>query len=317
MSILKNIGKSIENSGFGANSNAEGGRLVNKDGISNVRKTGIPFLERISLYHLLLRLPRFQFLLLVFGFYTCINLLFATIYMAIGIEYLVGDIPVNDFSEQFQKAFFFSSQTLTTVGYGHISPSGLLANIVASLESFIGIMSFAMVTGLFFARFARPKAFMIFSKNIIIAPFKDTTALMFRVATSKNNHLTDVEARVTTAFHVTEEGKRVTKFFQLPLDISKINSMALTWTLVHIIDEQSPFWGLKKVDFDAIDIEVMPSIRAFDDHYANIVQQRTSYNSAELVYGARFLPAFQRSQSGDYTLLDLNKIDDFERVVLS
>lgn len=314
MSILKNIGKSIENSGFGANSNAEGGRLVNKDGIINVRKIGTPFLQRISLYHLLLRLPRFQFLLLVFGFYTAINLLFATIYMVIGIEHLAGDIAQNNFSEQFQKAFFFSSQTLTTVGYGHISPSGLLANTVASLESFIGIMSFAMVTGLFFARFARPKAFMIFSKNIIIAPFKDATALMFRVATSKNNHLTDAEAQVTSAFHVMEDGKRVTRFFQLPLEISKINSLALTWTLVHIIDEQSPFWGLKEADLDAIEIEVMPSIRAFDDHYANTVQQRTSYHSAEFIFGAKFVPAFERSADGSHTILALNRLNDYELV---
>jgi inward rectifier potassium channel len=316
MATLRNTNKSINNTGFGTNANAEGGRLINKDGTVNLRKTGLSYLERLSIYHVLLRLPRLQFLLLVFAFYTSTNVFFALIYVLIGTEHLAGTEITNSVLYQFQQAFFFSSQTLTTVGYGHISPSGLLANIIASLESFVGIMSFALVTGLFFARFSRPKAYLRFSDPIIIAPFKGATALMFRVASQKNNHLTDAEAQVTAAFHIMEEGKMVTKFFQLPLEISRINSLAISWTLVHPIDESSPFWGLKEEDLKQIKVEVMPGIKAFDDHYSNTVQQRTSYTSQDLVYGARFLPVFQRSEDGSHTLLELDKLNDYERVTL-
>lgn len=316
MATLRNTNKSINNTGFGTNTNAEGGRLINKDGTVNLRKTGLSFLERLSVYHVLLRLPRAQFLLLVFTFYTAINVFFAFIYVFIGTENLEGTEPTDSVLYQFQQAFFFSSQTLTTVGYGHISPSGLVANIIASLESFMGIMSFALVTGLFFARFSRPKAYLRFSEHMIIAPYRGGTALMFRVASQKNNHLTDAEAQVTSAFHIMEEGKRVTKFFQLPLEISRINSLAISWTLVHPIDENSPFWGLNEEDLKQTSIEVMPGIKAFDDHYSNTVQQRTSYTSKELVYGARFKPTFQRSEDGSHTLLELDKLNDYERVTL-
>lgn len=316
MAILRNSSKSINNSGFGANSNAEGGRLQNKDGTVNLRKTGVPFLDRISWYHSLLRMPRAKFMLLVFTFYTAVNILFASIYVSIGIEHLQGTEPGGSLAYQFQQAFFFSSQTLTTVGYGHISPSGLPANIIASLESFAGIMSFALVTGLFFARFSRPKAYLVFSENILVSPYKDGTALMCRVASQKNNHLTDAEAQITTGFHVIEDGKRVTKFFQLPLEISKINSLALSWTLVHYIDEQSPLWGFSEADLRQSNIEVMIGVKAFDDHYSNTVQQRTSYTADEMVYGAKFRPAFQRSADGTHTILELDKLNHYDRVAI-
>lgn len=309
--------RSIDNSGFGSNTAAEGRRLVNKDGSLNLRKSGVPFLSRLSWYHVLLRLSRTKFLFAVFCFYTAINLLFAGIYLAIGPEHLVGSTPAATFAEQFQRAFFFSSQTLTTVGYGHISPEGLPANIIASLESFIGIMSFALVTGLFFARFSRPKAYLIFSKHLLVSPYKGGRAMMLRVASQRNNHLTDAEAQLTTAFHIMENGERVTKFYQLPLEISKVNSLALSWTLVHPLDENSPFYHMTEDDLRASQLEVMVTVKAFDDHYSNTVQQRTSYTADELIYGAKFRPAFRRSEDGAATLLELDKIDDYVPADLS
>jgi inward rectifier potassium channel len=313
---LKNLNKSVDNTGFGSNANAEGGRLTNRDGTTNLRKVGLPFLERLSLYHALLRLPRLKFLFLVFGVYTIINILFATVYVLVGIEHLKGTEPSTSIAYQFQQAFFFSSQTLTTVGYGHISPSGLIANIVASLESFTGIMSFALVTGLFFSRFSRPKAYLIFSDQMIIAPYKEGRALMLRFASKKNNHLTDAEAELTSAFHIPEGGKVVTKFFRLPIEISKINSLALSWTLVHPIDEQSPFWGLNEEELMQTNLEVIVGVKAFDDHYSNIVQQRTSYTAKELIFGAKFIPIYERSADGQYTVLHLDQLNRMERVAL-
>lgn len=309
--------KGIENSGFGSNSNAEGGRLTNKDGSINLRKTGTPFLSRYSLYHVLLRLPRAKFLLLVFAFYTVINIFFAFLYVYIGIDRLDGTQHSSSFFDQYTQAFFFSSQTLTTVGYGHVAPTGLLANSLASIESFAGIMAFALVTGLFYARFSRPRAHLMFSKNLLLTPYKEGNAFMFRVASKKNNHLTDAEAQVTTAFHIEENGRRVTKFYPLSLEISHLNSLALSWTIVHYIDDKSPFWGFSEQDLRDANIEMMITIKAFDDHYSNLVQQRTSYIAPEIEYGAKFVPAFARSEDGSHTILELDKLHVYEPVELN
>lgn len=317
MAIRKRKFEAITNTGFSTNNTrTEGGRLTNKDGSINLRKVGMPFWERISMYHSLLRMSRTKFLLIVFSFYTTMNIIFATIYMMVGVHHLQGIIPGNDLMTNFQQAFFFSSQTLTTVGYGHISPVGLAANIVASLESFMGILSFALVTGLLYGRFTRPKAYILFSDNIVMAPHRGKRALMARVATFKNNHLTDVEALVNIAMHVEENGQRVRRFYALPLEISKINSLALSWTMVHLIDEESPLYMMSEEEIEEAEVEILFFIKGFDDHFSNIVQQRTSYTFKEMVFGAKYIPMFHRSEDNSTTILDLSKISDHERAEL-
>ena len=308
--------KSVDNTGFSTSNNTEGGNLVNKDGSINVRKTGLPFWERISLYHFLLRLPRWKFLLTVFLFYGLMNTLFAGVYVIIGVENLQGVLVDNDMLNNFQQAFFFSSQTLTTVGYGHISPVGLAANIVASLESFIGILSFALVTGLLYGRFTRPRAYLMFSDNVLVAPYRVMNSLMVRTATYKDSHLTDVEAQITVMIYLTEAGVRTRRFFNLPLEIKKINSLALSWTLVHAINEESPLYLMNYNDFVESEIEIMYHLKAFDDHFSNIVQQRTSYVASDIVYGARFLPMFHKSEDNTTTIVELDKINEHELVAL-
>lgn len=317
MAIRKRKFEAITNTGFSTNNTrTEGGRLTNKDGSINLRKVGMPFWERISMYHSLLRMSRGKFLLIVFSFYTTMNIIFATIYMMVGVQHLQGIIPGNDLMTNFQQAFFFSSQTLTTVGYGHISPVGLATNIVASLESFMGILSFALVTGLLYGRFTRPRAYLLFSENVIVAPHKGKRALMARLATFKNNHLTDVEAQVTIAMHVEENGQRVRRFYALPLEISKINSLAINWTMVHLIDEESPLYMMSEEEISKAEVELLYFIKAFDDHFSNIVQQRTSYTFKEMVFGAKYIPMFHRSEDNSTTILDLSKISDHERAEL-
>ena len=308
--------RDINNTGFGSNSSIEGGRLINADGSTNLRKTGIPVWERISLYHTLLRMKRAKFLIIIFLFYTVVNLFFAVLYLATGVEHLVGVDETNSGFVKFMDAFFFSSQTLTTVGYGHVAPSGMLTNLIASSESLLGILSFAVVTGLIYGRFSRPKAYLLFSKNILIAPFKDGKALMVRIATYKNNHLTDVSAQLTLAMHVPDNGTVATRFYPLPLELPAINSLALNWTLVHYINEESPLYNCTQAQMGEARMEVIVNIQAFDDHFSNKVQQRTSYPYNQLVYGARFLPMFERAKDGGYTLLELDKINAWEHAPL-
>lgn len=308
--------KNIDNTGFGNNSNVEGGRLVNRDGSTNLRKRGMPLWERLSIYHTLLRMKGSHFFFTIILSYTVINITFACIYFLVGVQNLSGIDTSKSFFDEVMAAFFFSSQTLTTVGYGHVAPTGLLTNIIASTESLLGILAFAVVTGLIYGRFSRPRAFLLFSQNLLIAPYKDGKGLMLRLATYKNNHLTDVDAQITVALHILENGKMVTRFYPLPLEFSKINSLALSWTMVHHITEESPLYQYSKEALHEAKMEVMVYIRAFDDHFSNTVQQRTSYTSEDLVYGARFLPMFERSADGSYTLLELDKINLHEPATL-
>ena len=234
--------KSEDNSGFGTNSNSTGGRFYNRDGRPNVIKKGVGVLNRYSWYHTMLGMKRGKFLLLLLLIYTSVNLIFAGIYYVIGINHLAG-INTGSTWKNFTEVFFFSAQTFTTVGYGRISPTGFVTSAVSTFEAFLGLLSFAIATGLFYGRFSRPQAFLKFSDNALIAPYKDGTAFMFRMAPYKNNNLSEAEVKLTMVVTTEENGKLTDKFYNLDMELSKVNSLTLSWTIVHPINEQSPFYG--------------------------------------------------------------------------
>ena len=264
------------NTGFGVNSSSYGGRFLNKDGKPNIEKRGVGYFERISWYHVLLEMPRWKFFATILLFYLVINLVFGFIYVLAGVNHLEG-INAHSGFEKFTEAFFFSCQTFTTVGYGKISPTGFVTNSLAALEALIGWASFAVVTGLLYGRFSRPKAYIRFSEKAIIAPFQKGNAIMLRLAPFKNTTLTDAEAKVTLGLIVEENGRLVNKFFQLPLEYEKVNSLTLSWTVVHPITETSPLYNFTEEDFKNAQGEILVFIKAFDDMFSNVVVARTSY----------------------------------------
>jgi len=304
--------KNTENSGFGDNVS---GRFINKDGLPNVQRRGVNVFNRLSWYHTMLNLSTFRFLTYLVVAYILINIVFAMIYYLIGVEHLTG-IDKSDPLNEFIDVFFFSSQTFTTVGYGRIAPVGFTASLVATFEAFLGLLTFAIATGLFYGRFSRPRAYLRFSDITVIAPFQDTTALMFRLAPYKNNALTDAEVILSTAIEVIEDGVAKNKFYRLDTQLSKINSLALNWTVVHKIDENSPFYGFSEDDFKNTNIEIIVHVRAFDEVFSNTVVQRSSYVSREIVYGAKFTTMYYPNKEDQTTILDLDKINDYQKAEL-
>ncbi|TDD97325.1 ion channel [Flavobacterium cellulosilyticum] len=319
MALLKRINekaKSYLSSGFGSNTSNYGGRFVNKNGTANVEKRGMHIWMRTSWFHTLIDMDAWKFLLIILSFYISINFVFAFIYFSIGIENLHGIDSSGSEWVQFGQTYFFSAQTFTTVGYGHISPSGFMASAVSTLEALIGLLSFAIATGLFFGRFSKPVAFLKFSHNALIAPYGDSTALMIRLTPFKNTNLTDAEAKITLGMSVEENGKMSNKFYSLDLEMEKINALTLSWTLVHPINESSPLYQFTKDDFETLNGEILVYIKTFDDMFSNIVAIRTSYTFEEVVYGAKFNPMYSRNDTNTITILHLDKLNDFELVQL-
>ncbi len=299
------------NTGFGANSSNNAARFLDRrTGKPNVLKRGMGFFTRLSWYHTLLGMNTRRFILTIFLFYIIINLVFASMYYIIGIHHLSGisfGTPVHDFLE----VFFFSTQTFTTVGYGRISPVGFAANAISTFEAFIGLLSFAIATGLFYGRFSRPKAYLAFSRHALISPFREGSALMFRMAPYKNTNLSEVEARVTLFIEEEEDGKPKNQFYNVDLDISKINTLPLSWTLVHPINEQSPFYGFIEDDFTKSRMEILVYIKAFDDGFSNNVIARYSYTGEEVIWGGKFKTMYYPSPNKAKVILDLNMLDEY------
>lgn len=302
--------KSEINTGFGVNSSDYGGRFVNKNGKPNVEKKGVGYFEKISWYHILLDMSRGKFLLTIFLFYLFINLLFGGIYFLLGINKL-GGIVAHSRLQEFGEEFFFSCQTLTTVGYGRISPVGFLASAISSLEALIGLLTLAVITGLLYGRFSRPRAYIRFSKNALLAPFHEGNAIMFRLVPFKNTTLTDAEAKVTLGLIVEENGKIVNKFYQLSLEYKMVNALNLSWTIVHPINETSPFYNFTEEDFRNAQGEILVFVKAFDDMFSNTVVSRTSYLLNEIIIGAKFNPMYHKSEKDNKTILHLNKLNSY------
>jgi inward rectifier potassium channel len=307
--------KTNNDTGFGTNAANYGGRFINRDGTFNIRKEGVSFFDRYSIYHHLLTLPRWKFVGVILLFYFGSNLLFTVAYLLIGIDQLQGVLATTAWGKV-KEAFFFSTETFTTVGYGRVNPVGGWANFVASIESMIGFLSFALATGLLYGRFARPRSFLLFSDQAFISPFKDGTALMFRFAPYKDRHtLTDVQIRVNIGLKVIQDNLETEyRYYDLALERTKVESLPMNWTVVHPIDENSPLQGFTYKDMEAADVEIYVLIRGFDDVYSNFVQQRTSYTYHEIKFDRKFVPMYRESEDGKTTILELHKLNEYKEL---
>ena len=311
---MKKISRKADASeyGFGANTTAKGQRLVNPDGSANVIRLGEPRFQLINIFHSLISMSWTKFNLLVLFAYMLANLFFACLYHITSDVELNGIIYHNS-DEKFMEEFFFSAQTLSTVGYGRLNPVGPQKSTIAAIESMVGLMGFALITGLLYGRFSRPTSKLIFSNTAVIAPFKDTKAFMFRLANARRNQLIEVEAQLAFSYNEEVNGKIMRRYQELKIDLSRISTLAMTWTIVHPINADSPLSNLSKEDLESIDAEFLISMKAIDDTYAQQVHQRTSYKWNEIVWNAKFISAIGLNSDG-VTTIDLSKVNDYELV---
>ncbi len=299
--------------GFGTKATINHQRTLNQDGSSNVKRVGLPFIRTSDAYNALITMHWAKFSLLILICYITINTIFAAIYYTVGVKYFNGINGTTPF-EKFLDTFFFSAQTISTVGYGHISPQGTLTSFIAAFESMLGLLAFALATGLLYGRFSRPMAKLVYSKNMLVSPYGDGKALMLRIVNRRSNQLIEIEAEVLLTINAKEaDGSRSRKFFNLPLERKKINLLTLSWTIVHPITETSPLFDFDKAELVEADAEIMVFIKAFDDTFSQTVHSRTSYKYKEVVWSAKFKPTFYPDETG-ITTLDISKVHDYEEV---
>jgi inward rectifier potassium channel len=296
--------------GFGVKPTINNQPIMNRDGSINVKRIGLPFFRTADTYNSLITMSWAKFMLIILIAYLLINSFFASLYMWIGVDHLNG-IGSKSWTNNFFDCFFFSAQTISTVGYGHISPNGFAASLLAAIECMLGLLSFALATGLLYGRFSRPNAKILYSENIVVAPFQDNNAFMFRLANYKRNQLIEIEVQILLSMNVNENGSIIRKYIPLTLERNKITILSLSWTLVHPINETSPLSGLSANDLKDGNAEFVIFLKAFDDTFSQTVHSRTSYGHESIVWNAKFKSVIEPDASGVLTL-DMAGINNYE-----
>jgi inward rectifier potassium channel len=192
----------------------------------------------------------------------------------------------------------------------------MAANSVAALESMLGLLAFAMATGLLYGRFSKPTAKIVYSKNLLVAPYQENNkGLMFRLANLRRNTLIDLEIEIIFSYNEDVNGKILRRFYQLELERKRVSLLTMNWTIVHPLDEKSPLKDMTPEDLKRTEASFSVLLKAFDDTFSQTVHSRTAYQHDDLVWGAKFKPAFDRDEDGRI-VLDVGKISDFTEVEL-
>jgi inward rectifier potassium channel len=302
--------------GFGSRISQESRRrLLNRDGSFNVERKRLPFLRSLNPYHTLLTISWTRFYLLIFSSYLLFNVMFATAYFSAGPGSLAG-VEERSGESRFLDDFFFSVQTSTTIGYGRIAPASTMANVLSSVEALTGLLAFALATSLMFARFSRPDARVLYSRQAIVAPYRGINGLMFRIANERNSQLIQVGVQVLLSRFEKDGKTPVRRFHKLSLERDEVTFFPLTWTVVHPIDGKSPLHGQTEEDFRAAESEILVLLSATDETFSQTVNSRSSYKSDEVIWGAKFADVFGQKPDGTI-IVDLHRIHAFDRVPLS
>ncbi|MCU0359793.1 MAG: ion channel [Bacteroidia bacterium] len=303
----------LQELGFGTKNYKTRVRFLNTDGSVNVKRSGLGLLRNLDVFHWLISTTAFKLNLVILIWYIFINSFFACTYFLIGPEHFGGlDVPVGSTFRELSALFFFSAQTITTLGYGHVYPIGELASTAASIESLLGLLSFAVATGVLYGRFSRPKAHILYSDSLLIAPYKEGKAIMFRLVNKKQSELIESEVKVNVTFTNAASNKR--EFYSLRLEIEKINFLPFSWTIVHPLNDESPIAGYSFKDYESLDFEFLVLFKAINDTVSQNVYSRFSYKPEQIIDQAKFLPMDQKVDKKGRVVIDVNDVNKFQKL---
>jgi inward rectifier potassium channel len=282
-------------------------RLINRDGSFTARRVGHGVFSYVNGYHALLTTSWPRFLGIVTVTYALLNAAFAQAYLLCGPDALRG-LTEGEMGGHFLRAFFFSVETFATIGFGAVYPAGTAANWLVTVQSLVGLLFVALLTGLVFARFARPTAAVKFSDVAVVAPYQGKTGFMFRIANSRSNQLMELEAKILYS-RLDGQGRR---YDQLKLERTKVVFFPLSWTIVHPIDESSPLWETSHQDLVDNDAEFDILMGGIDETFAQQVHARSSYKANEIVFGARFTNIYNPVAKNGTISIDLSRLSEIE-----
>jgi inward rectifier potassium channel len=257
-------------------------------------------------YHLILNLNWPRFAGLIFGIYLIVNLAFAALYML--EPHAIAEMRRGSFFD----AFFFSVETLATVGYGHMYPESFYGHLIAMIEIMVGMFGLAVITGLIFVRFSRPTARIHFSKVVVIAPFDGVPNLMLRVANLRHQAMVEPEFRIILVRNtITAEGDEVRRFRSLKLEFDRLIAFPAVLTVRHQIDESSPLFGMTPEDLQKQDVRIIASIVGVDTVIVAPVESFGDYTYEQIEWNRRFVDIYDQNEEGEWTV-DYGRIDETE-----
>ena len=257
-------------------------------------------------YHWILSLSWPRFAALLSGGYVFLNVVFALLYEFAGNA--IAEMPPGDFS----AAFFFSVQTLATVGYGHMYPTTLYGNILTTVEIMVGMFGLAVMTGLIFIRFSRPRARIEFTRNVVIAPFDGQPTLMLRVANLRHHSMAEAEFRLMfMRDKVIREGETFRRFHSLKLHFDRLITFPVALTLMHTIDEDSPLYGMNAESLEACDARLVASVVGIETVIQAAVQSQKDYSWRDIRFGERFVEIYTETGEGRLTV-DYGRLHETE-----
>jgi inward rectifier potassium channel len=243
------------------------------------------------------------------------TLAFLVMNCGFALLFMLGDKPVANADGDFLHYFYFSIETLATVGYGDMHPQTHYGHTIASIEMFVGVFITAVLTGLIFYRFSRPRARFLFAERAVVARHEGRTSLMIRVANERLNPIVNPSAKMWLSITVTTaEGAEFRRFMEMSLLRAQSPLFVLSWTIIHDIDEKSPIFGMDNAALEAAQATVLVSIEGHDETSAQSVRARKTYTFSDIVFGERYVDVLEPSDDDrvrlNYTKFHMTQPDD-------